>query len=417
MSPTGRAALLVAVAALGALFVPSSVAVLLVLAAVASAVGDAVMSRDRVALHRQVGTVLSRGVASHVSVGVDGPPSGRVRVRQPVPPEMSLRPDEVDGDLDGALTPRRRGRYEVPAPVARHTGPLGLTRRDRADADVGPIDVAVYPDLVAARKVVLAVRHGQFRDPGRRPQGPLGLGTEFELIRDYSPDDDIRQVNWRATARVGRPMSNQYRVEQDREVLCLIDTGRLMTSPVLDRSRLDVALDALTAVALVADELGDRCGALAFDREVRRDLRSRRGGGATVVRSLFDLEARAVDSDYELAFRTVGAKKRALVLVFTDLLEESAAKPLLEAVPVLSRRHAVVVASARDPELEHVARGEPATPFDVYAASVALEVLAERRAVVHRLRNAGAEVVEASPRELGHACVGAYLRLKRRARL
>jgi uncharacterized protein (DUF58 family) len=265
--------------------------------------------------------------------------------------------------------------------------------------------------------VVLAVRHGRFRDPGRRPQGPLGLGTEFELIRDYSPDDDIRQVNWRATARVGRPMSNQYRVEQDREVLCLIDAGRLMTSPVLDRSRLDVALDAVTAVALVADELGDRCGALAFDREVRRDIRSRRGGGATVVRSLFDLEPRPVDSDFELAFRIVGAKKRALVLVFTDLLEESAAMPLLGAVPVLSRRHAVVVASARDPELERVARGEPATPFDVYAASVAVEVLAQRRAVVRRLRNAGAEVVEASPGELGHACVGAYLRLKGRARL
>jgi len=407
---------LLGIAALAAVFVPGSVAVLLVLAVVVVAVVDAVLGRGRVALHRDNGTVLSRGVASTVSVDVEGSPSGRVRVRQPVPPEMSLVPDEVDGDLVGRLTPRRRGRYELAAPVARHTGPLGLVRRDRAD-DMGPADVSVYPDLVAARKVVLAVRHGRYRDPGRRPQGPLGLGTEFELIREYSPDDDIRQVNWRATARVGRPMSNQYRVEQDREVLCLIDAGRLMTSPVLDRSRLDVALDAVTAVALVADELGDRCGAVAFDREVRRDIRSRRGGGATVVRTLYDLEPRPVDSDYELAFRTVGSKKRALVLVFTDLLEESAARPLLDAMPVLARRHAVIVASSRDPDLDRLAQQEPATPYDVYAASVAIEVLRARRAVAHRLRNAGAEVVEASPGQLGHACVGAYLRLKRRARL
>jgi uncharacterized protein (DUF58 family) len=212
-------------------------------------------------------------------------------------------------------------------------------------------------------------------------------------------------------------MSNQYRVEQDRELLCLIDAGRLMTSPVLDRSRLDVALDAVTAVALVADELGDRCGAVAFDSEIRRDIRSRRGGGATVVRSLFDLEPRPVDSDYELAFRTVGAKKRALILVFTDLLEEGAARPLLDAVPVLARRHALIVASSTDPDLERLAHQAPETPYDVYAASVAIDVLAARRAVVHRLRNAGAEVVEASPGQLGHACVGAYLRLKRRARL
>ena len=416
MSPTGRVAVALGVVALLALVVPVSVVVLLVLAVGVAAVADAVLSRDGVRLEREVRPVLSRGVASPVAVDIEGEPSGAVRVRQPVPPELALDPDETDGALAGQLTPRRRGRYQVPPPVTRHTGPLGLVRRDVA-ADVGDVEVAVFPDLVAARKVVLAVRHGRFRDPGRRPQGPLGLGTEFELIREYSPDDDIRQVNWRATARVGRPMSNQYRVEQDREVLCLVDAGRLMTSPVLDRSRLDVALDAVTAVALVADELGDRCGAVAFDREVRRDVRSRRGGGATVVRALFDLEPRPVDSDYELAFRTVGAKKRALILVFTDLLEEAAARPLLEAVPVLARRHAIVVASTSDPDLDRLVQQPPATPYDVYAASVAVDVLAARRRVVQRLRSAGAEVVEAPPGQLGHACVAAYLRLKRRARL
>ena len=238
-------------------------------------------------------------------------------------------------------------------PVAlRSEGPLGLGRWRHEGA--GEQEVTVYPDVPAARRLALAVRQGRFRAAGRLTRGPLGLGTEFESIRDYEPDDDIRQVNWRATERMQRPMSNQYRVEQDREVMLLIDAGRLMASPLGDRTRLDVAVDAAVAVALVADVLGDRAGTLAFDREVRRQLAPRRAGGHAVVRALLDLEPRAEEPDYELAFRSVEGAKRSLVLIFCDLLEETAARPLVDAVPVLSRRHAVTVASVRDPDLDSV---------------------------------------------------------------
>ena len=171
-------------------------------------------------------------------------------------------------------------------------------------------------------------------------------------MRDYQPDDDIRQVNWAATARTGRPMSNQYRIEQDRDVVCLLDSGRLMSAPIGDRTRLDAALDALAAVALVADELGDRSGVIAFDSEIRRRVATGRRNSDAVIGAVFDLEPRAIDTDYEIAFHLVGSAKRALVVVFTDLLDEAAARSLVAAVPVLARRHAVVVASVRDPDVE-----------------------------------------------------------------
>src|SRR5205823_4660993 len=126
-------------------------------------------------------------------------------------------------------------------------------------------------------------------------------------------------------------------VDQDRDVVCMIDTGRLMTSPVGDRTRLDIALDASTAVAMVADEVGDRCGCVAFDRDVRRRVAPRRAGGRAVVDATFDLAPTNLDSDYELAFRLVAGTKRALVLVLTDLLDEAAARSLISAVPVLAR--------------------------------------------------------------------------------
>jgi uncharacterized protein (DUF58 family) len=136
-----------------------------------------------------------------------------------------------------------------------------------------------------------------------------------------------------------------------------------------------------------------------------------------VVAAVFDLEPTDVESDYELAFRTVAGLKRSLVLVLTDLLEESAAKPLVAAAPVLARRHAVVVAGSTDPDLSALLSAPPATAQDAYAAAVAIDVLDARRRAALRLEGTGMQVIEALPGELPAACVRAYLRLKARARL
>lgn len=418
MSPGPRFAAALAILAACAVLLPVPVAVLAVLALAAASLVDAASVRRRPDIRRQVPAVLARGVPTTVVVDVTGRSGSHVRVRQPSTPELSVEPPEAPDRLEAVLVPRRRGRHRLPPPVMRAVGPLGLGRWDHAGADGD--EVVVYPDLPAARRLALAVRQGKFGDQGLRSRGPLGLGTAFELVRDYVPDDDVRQINWRATDRMDRPMSNQYRVDQDRDVLCLVDAGLLMAAPIHGdppQTRLDAALDAVTAVALVADELGDRCGGLAFDAEIRRRSSPRRQGGRLLVEALFDVEPTAVASDYELAFRTVARAKRSLVLVLTDLLDEGAARPLVEAVPVLARRHAVVVASAADPDLVGMVRSPPRTPLDAYAASVAVEVLDVRAQVAHQLTRAGAEVVEAPPGRLAAACVTAYLRLKNRARL
>src|SRR5690606_7990654 len=105
---------------------------------------------------------------------------------------------------------------------------------------------------------------GNFRDPGLR-RGPIGLGTDFEAVREYTPDDDVRRINWAATERTRRPMVNTYREDTERDLWCLIDTGRLLASPIGDRTRLDLVLDAVASVGAVADVLGDRVGAVVFD--------------------------------------------------------------------------------------------------------------------------------------------------------
>jgi uncharacterized protein (DUF58 family) len=387
-------------------------AALLLAALLGALAADLIAVRRAPELRRRAPRTVARGAPSTLELRQRDRLPGSVRLRQPLTPDLELRPSEADETLEATLVGRRRGRHVLARPAARRTGPLGLGRRDFRL--LGDEELLVYPDLPSARRLAMAVRRGRFREEGR-VRGRIGLGTEFESIRDYQPDDDIRRVNWAATARVGRPMTNQYRIEQDRDVVCVVDSGRLMGAPLAGGTRLDVALDAVAAVTAVADELGDRAGLVAFDREIRRHLRPRRRGARDVVQAVFDLEPTTQQSDYALAFHRVSGTKRAFVLVLTDLLEEAAAGPLVEAMPILARRHHLVVASASDPEL--APSDSPRSPFDVFRSVAVAEMLAARERAATALRHAGAVVVEAEPARLGAACVQAYLRAKAASRV
>jgi uncharacterized protein (DUF58 family) len=416
MTPTPRAAYALLAIALLALAVPAALSLALVGVVVVATIVDVAIARHRLRVRRTVPRTLARGVAVRLLVETDADAPGRIEIRQAQPADVEVDPSVGRGALDAQVVAHRRGEAVLPPVTVRGTGPLGLGRCTFAGEGAAPL--LVYPDVVAAQRTVVALRRGQFRDPGLRALGPLGLGTDFESIRDYLPDDDVRQINWTASERSGRPMSNVYRVEQDRDVVCLLDAGRLMAAPLDKRTtRLDAAVDAVTMVALVADELGDRCGVTVFDAELRAQLRPRRNGGRAVVRAILDKEPTGVDSDYDLAFRSASGGKRSLILVFTDLVDASAARSLVASVPVLTRRHAVIVASVRDPDLDRALRREPSTSHDVYASAVAIDVLDERQRVATRLEHAGARVVDAAAAGLGEACVRAYLRLKARARL
>jgi uncharacterized protein (DUF58 family) len=414
MTPTPRAAALLGALALLALLVGPLAAGLAALALVAATAADARSVRRAPEIRREVSHVVARGVPVPLGLRAERDDGRAVWMRQAAPADLRIEPEAGRGRLQATLTAGRRGRHSLPGVASVSLGRLGLARWHHADG--APQDLLVYPDLPAARRLTLLVRRGALAG-GHAARGPLGLGTEFESVRDYLPDDDVRQLNWRASARLGRPMSNQYRIEQDREVICLVDSGRLMGTPLGDRTRLDAALDAVTAVAMVADELGDRCGAVAFDSGVRTELRPRRGGGRVVVRGLFDLEPTTRDSDFELAFTRVGGARRAMVLVFTDLVDLAAARSLLAAAPLLTRRHAVAIVSAEDPDLRRAAVRVPRETAEAYETVAAVDVLEARLAVAAQLRRRGAQVIEAPVQQLALRCVQAYLSAKARARL
>jgi len=417
--PTRRAAVLVFVCGVATIVAGAGgafTATLLLLLIGAGVVDALLLRRARPTGTRQLPATVALLVTSPFSLelSTDGPAEIR-RLSQPSPPEIRLIPDENGGSvLTGEMLGRHRGIYPVGPAVARQCGPLGLTSRD-----IG-IDftqsVRVVPDLPRARRLAAARRRGGGLNDGR-VRNRYGVGTDFESIRDYSPDDDIRQVNWVASARTSRLMSNQYRIDENHDVVCLIDTGRLMASPVGKVDRLDVALDAMTILCVEAEESQDRVGAIAFSHEVHRQLSPRRQGTAVIVDALYDLEASEVESDYERAFIAVGRHKRALVVLFSDLVDESASRALLAACPILTRRHALMVVSCRDPDLESAIATVPKETYDVLCTSIAIDLLRAKNRVRYQLESMGVVVVEADAANLGSACVRSYFALKGRSRL
>jgi uncharacterized protein (DUF58 family) len=411
--PTQRLALAVAAVAVVFLGLGTILGTVAIALLAAGFIADVLALNKVPEVERNVPTTMERLRPAPLSVTATDTRAGSIVVRQTSVPDLKVAQQIGTDALSTTVRAVRRGRHSLPPITVRSTGPFGLAARQREIGDSH--HVAVYPDVTGAMRIARAVANGSFSSSGLRRRGPIGIGTEFESVRDYTPDDDIRHVNWRATMRTGRPMTNSYRIDRDRDVVCVVDSGRLMTAPIGAHSRLDVAVDATAAIAHTADAIGDRCGVVAFDSQVKRSLPPLRRGAHAVVEAVHDLEPVAVESDYELAFRAVSRTKRSLVVLFTDLFEEAAALPLLEALPILSRRHAVIVAYVRDEDLR-AAVTDPASDGEApYRTVVALDALEARRAVVARLRHRGITVIEAAAADLPAAAVDAYLRLKQRS--
>ncbi len=414
--PTPRVAVVLAVAALAtvAAHLATPLVAAIVVATVTATVVDGVAARRAPAAFEVVApATLARRSSAPLEVRCTS--SAHVaRLTQPLGPALLASSTETAGaSLLTTVTGVDRGTHELRGPVARVLGPLGLASVDVASTVSRSIQV--LPDLPGARREAMR-RRGSVRDAGAAVRR-RGLGTEFDSIRDYDPGDDVRFVNWMATSRSGRPMTNQFRVDENRDLVCLLDAGRLMCAPAGSATRLDVALDAMCVLGVAADDAGDRVGATAFSDRVLRLVEPSRRGTAAVVEACFDLQAVEVESDFLLAFQQVAGRKRSIVAVFSDLVDPAAARTILEAIPILVRRHEVLLVRCVDEDLARVAVAAPRDYDDVLRAAVALGLLDAHRDVVRHATALGAQVVEAPPPVLGTACAAAYVRLKALARV
>lgn len=317
------------------------------------------------------------------------------------------------------IRPARRGRFEIETLTVRVAGPLGLMAR-QADRSL-PATLRVYPAFHSKAEAELRLRRARILEVGLRSAAGRGGGTDFDQLRDYQVDDETRRLDWAATARAGRPIVRTYRAERNQHVVVVLDCGRPMALTIDGAPRLEHALDAILAVSVVASRLGDKVACLAHDDAVRSYLppTSRPERGAALFEALYQLTPVLREPDYRAAFAELEARvrRRSLVVVFTDLAEGVADVTLAAALPLLCRRHVVVVAAVSDPTVLRWAQAEPADVAEGYRKAAAHRTLAARATIARRLEAGGAIVVDAPPRRLAIQVVDTYLNAKATGRL
>ena len=316
-----------------------------------------------------------------------------------------------------ALVPTRRGDRLSPGLAVRSLGPLGLGARQRS-LDL-PGRLRVLPPFRSRRH--LPSRLARLREiDGRSAVQLRGQGTEFDSLREYVDGDDVRSIDWRATARRQTVVVRTWRPERDRRVLIVIDAGRTAAARIGDEPRLDAAMDAALLLAALASRAGDRVDLLLHDRRVvgRVEGASRTDLLQRMVDVMAPVEPALVESDWSMVAAQVRARlsRRSLVVLLTPLEAGSVDSGLLPVLGQLSRRHTVVVASVSDPELEQMAarRGDTVA---VYDAAAAARSRLDAETVTSWVARLGVEVVRGEPDALPPALADRYLALKAAGRL
>ena len=430
MALTGRAALLAALLVVPVALLSSGWAVLAgVVLLLVLVVVDVVLAVPVSALRlARSGALACRlGNSAEVALSLTNTSSRRLRgvLRDAWVPSAQATPRTHALDVPGGerrvltttLLPTRRGDRTPDRITVRSVGPLGIAaRQGRHEV---PWRVRVQPPFASRR--FLPERLARLRQlDGAVAVRVRGQGTEFDALREYVEGDDVRSIDWRATARGQDVVVRTWRPERDRTLLLVLDTSRTSAGRVGDVPRLDAALDAALLLGALASRAGDRVELLAFDREARAAVEGvgREQVLARMVDAMAGLEPALVESDGR---RLVGevlrrARRRSLVVLFTSLDTAPLEQGLLPLLSSLTSRHTVLLAAVADPRVEQMA-ASAGTVEAAYDAASAERARTERRRLTALLRRRGVEVVDAPPEVFAPAVSDAYLSLKAAGRL
>ena len=385
----------------------------------------------RVSVARDPLPALSVGHAGEVTYRWTNSPGRRARleVREVRPdilgglqPPRALRiPARSVGRETVPVVPVRRGRERGSSGgfVVDSMGPLGLGRHRMRVAL--PWEVVVYPPLVSVRLRASVAEALRRREAGMKPVRRLGEGRLFESLREWVPGDDLRHIDWKATARRAKVITRQYEAERRQQVLLVLDTGRLMTADVGGVARLDFAVQAALELAYAAAQHDDNVGIMTFADGVQHFVAPERGraGVRGVMDVLAEVQPKLVEPDYPGAFRYLAARnrKRALTVLFTDVIDRFASDALVANVATLRPRHLPLAVTLRNPELDAAGTQRPATSRDAFRKAAAEELLHAREEALGHMRRAGVLVIDVTPERAAQAVVAKYLDLKRRGTL
>ncbi len=370
------------------------------------------------------------GAETNVSINVQNtqPQAISLVVKDEYPPQMRLSGlrearIRVEGQTSAALvyglTPPKRGRFEFGQIAVRFVSRLKLvwceTRVGEAAA------VKVYPNMRRAREAELKALGARSLVASHRKTSWRGEGREFESLRDYVRGDELRHISWSATARRGKLTTRQYQIERDQTILIAIDGGRLMTARIEQETKLDSAVHAALALMSAAARAGDNAGLLVFGRKIKSFLPPGRGHEHldAALEALYSVEPEMIEPSYSRAFEFIAAnsKRRSLVILLTDLVDEEGSKELLTSLRLLRPRHLPLVVTIADRDLKAVVSNAPVNVRDLFTQSVAEEIMYLREAALRLVESQGGLALDVTAAALAPALLEKYLQVKERGLL
>jgi uncharacterized protein (DUF58 family) len=379
---------------------------------------------------REFGGRFAVGAETEVRVNVQNAETHAVSLvlKDEYPPQLRLTdlrtgylriPSQTSAALVYGLTPPRRGRFEFGQIVVRFLSRFNLVW---CETRVGvPAAVKVYPNMRRAREAELKALGARSLVAAHRRTSWRGEGREFESLRDYVRGDELRHISWSATARRGKLTTRQYQIERDQTILIAIDGGRLMTARIEQETKLDSAVHAALALMSAAARAGDNAGLLVFGRKIKSFLPPGRGHEHmdAALEALYSVEPEMIEPSYSRAFEFIAAhsKRRSLVILLTDLVDEEGSKELLTALRLLRPRHLPLVVTIADRDLRAVVSHAPVSGRELFTQSVAEEIMYLREAALRLVESQGGLALDVTAAALAPALLEKYLQVKERGLL
>ena len=396
------------------------------------AVIDARTSRlpDEIKFSREFASRFAVGAETEVRIHIQNNSKKKfsLMVKDEYPPQMILSGGreasfpvtaQTSAQMIYTLKPPKRGRFEFGFTAVRFLSRLKLAW---CDAKVNtPEAVKVYPNMRRAREAELKALGARSVVSSHRKTSWRGEGREFESLRDYVRGDELRHISWTASARRGKLTTRQYQIERDQTVLIALDAGRLMTARIEQETKLDSAVHATLALLSAAARSGDNAGLVVFGRKIKSYLPPSRGREHmdAALEALHAVEPEMIEPSYARAFEFISAnsKRRSLVVLLTDLVDEEGSKELLTSLHLLRPRHLPLVVTIADRDLKAVVREVPTSVRELFTQSVAEEIIHHREAALRLVESQGGLALDVTAAALAPALLQMYLRVKERGLL
>lgn len=328
---------------------------------------------------------------------------------------LSLSAGQVQ-EIDYALRPVKRGQYGFGLMNLLVASPIGLVQRRFKGGKAQ--EVAVYPSFIQMRKYELLAISNRLKEFGVKKIRRIGNNMEFEQIKNYVSGDDYRKVNWKATARKGELMVNQFQDERSQQVYSVIDKGRAMRMPFDNLTLLDYAINSSLVISNIALKKGDKAGVITFQEKVNSLLpaSSRNVQLNLILEHLYKQKTAYKESDFGQLYGTIRRKlnQRSLILLYTNFESLSSLKRQLHSLRKISQQHLLVCIFFENTEVDQLIKTKAQSLEEIYTKGIAEQLVYEKKLIMKELNAHGIHTILTPPKELSVNTINKYLELKSR---